>query len=371
MGSYVQWIYHGEQSLMRDDNEVIYSEDENEEHDNDDEIHTMLEEASGRSFVDFSEETTGNNVSDNMSDKEAKKFDKLLKEAKCELYPGCKKFSKLSFVVKLLHLKVYNQWSNKSFDMLLELLKEALPTGATLHKSYYDAKNMLQGLGLEYISIHACKNDCVLYWAKHKDRQECPYCGTSRWKIDNGREKKIPHKVLRYFPLKPRLQRLFMSKKTSVNMRWHKEKHLDEENVLKHPADSEAWKEFDKNHPWFSQEPRNIRLGLVTDGFNPFSNMSTSYSMWPIILVPYNLPPWKCFKDPFMIMSLLIPGPQAPGKDIDVYLHPLIDELKDLWNDGVETFDASTGKCFKMHAVVLWTINDFPAYGKFLNYLLF
>jgi len=29
MGSYVQWIYHGEQSLMRDDNEVIYSEDEN------------------------------------------------------------------------------------------------------------------------------------------------------------------------------------------------------------------------------------------------------------------------------------------------------------------------------------------------------
>jgi len=154
-------------------------------------------------------------------------------------------------------------------------------------------------------------------------------------------------------------------------MRWHKEKHLDEENVLKHPADSEAWKEFDKNHPWFSQEPRNIRLGLVTDGFNPFSNMSTSYSMWPIILVPYNLPPWKCFKDPFMIMSLLIPGPQAPGKDIDVYLHPFIDELKDLWSDGVETFDASTGKCFKMHAAVLWTINDFPAYGKFLNYLLF
>ncbi|KAH0675983.1 hypothetical protein KY285_023784 [Solanum tuberosum] len=83
MGSYVQWIYHEEQSLMRDDNEVIYSEDENEEHDNDDGIHTMLEDASGRSFADFSEETTGNNISDNMCDKEAKKFDKLLKEAEC------------------------------------------------------------------------------------------------------------------------------------------------------------------------------------------------------------------------------------------------------------------------------------------------
>jgi len=292
MGSYMQWIYHGEQSQMRYDNEVIYNEDENEEHDNDDEIQTMLEEVSGRSFANFSDETkTDNNVCGNMSEKEAKNFDKLLEEAERELYPGCKKFSKLSFLVKLLHLKVYNQWSNKSFDMLLELLKDAFPTGETLPKSYYDAKNMLQGLGLGYISIHACKNDCMLYWAEHKDRQECPHCATSRWKIDNGKDKKIPHKVLRYFPLKPRLQRLFMSSKTSVDMRWHKEKHLDEANVLRHPADSEAWKEFDKNHQWFAQEPRNIRLGLATDGFNPFGNMSTSYSMWPVILAPL-VPIW-------------------------------------------------------------------------------
>ncbi|WMV33200.1 hypothetical protein MTR67_026585 [Solanum verrucosum] len=323
MGSYMQWIYHGEQSQMRyhneviyneyenevHDNEVIYNEDENEEHDNDDEIQTMLEEVSGRSFANFSDETkTDNNVCGNMSEKEAKKFDKLLEEAECELYPGC--------------------------------------------------------LGLGYISIHVCKNDCMLYWAEHKDRQECPHCATSRWKIDNGKDKKIPHKVLRYFPFKPRLQRLFMSSKTSVDMRWHKEKHLDEASVLRHPADSKAWKEFDKNHQWFAQEPRNIRLGLATDGFNPFGNMSTSYSMLPVILAPYNLPPWKCLKDPFMIMSLLIPGPQAPGKDIDVYMYPLIDELKELWNDGVETFDASTGKCLKMHAAILWTINDFLAYEK-------
>lgn len=54
MGSYVQWIYHGEQSQMRDNNKSIFSEDENEVHDNHDGIHTMLEETSGRSFVEFS-----------------------------------------------------------------------------------------------------------------------------------------------------------------------------------------------------------------------------------------------------------------------------------------------------------------------------
>ncbi|KAH0696315.1 hypothetical protein KY289_013797 [Solanum tuberosum] len=353
---------------MRDNDEAIDNEDENEEWINEEnvshnEIHDMLEEIGAKSQAN-QETTSSNNGCDNLSESEAKKFEKLLKEAECELYPGCKKFSKLSFAVKLLHLKVYNQWSNKSFNMLLELLRDALPNGETLPKSHYDAKNMLQGLGLGYISIHACKYDCVLYWGEFKDRQECPQCGTSRWKIEKGKGKKIPHKVLRYFPLKPRLQRLFMSKKISTDMRWHKEAYLDETNVLRHPVDSEAWKEFDKNHTWFAQEPRNIRLGLATDGFNPFGNMSTNYSMTPVIIFPYNLPPWKCFTDPFMMMSLLIPGPQAPGKDIDVYLRPLVDELKELWSDGVETFDSSTGECFKMHAAVLWTINDFPAYAN-------
>jgi len=37
----------------------------------------------------------------------------------------------------------------------------------------------------------------------------------------------------------------------------------------------------------------------------------------------------------------MIPGPQSPGNDIDVYLQSLIQELKDLWEFGVETYDAS------------------------------
>ncbi|KAG5599745.1 hypothetical protein H5410_031115 [Solanum commersonii] len=44
MGSYLQWIYHGEQSQMSYNDEVIYNEDENEEHGSDEEIHTMLQE---------------------------------------------------------------------------------------------------------------------------------------------------------------------------------------------------------------------------------------------------------------------------------------------------------------------------------------
>ena len=91
--------------------------------------------------------------------------------------------------------------------------------------------------------------------------------------------------------------------------------------------------------------------------------MSTSHSTWPIMLVPYNLPPWMCLKQPFWIMSMLIPGPKSPENDIDMYLQPLIEELKQLWEHGVETYDASLEHNFRLHAAILWTINDFPAYA--------
>ncbi|XP_016173008.1 uncharacterized protein LOC107615464 [Arachis ipaensis] len=52
-----------------------------------------------------------------------------------------------------------------------------------------------------------------------------------------------------------------------------------------------------------------------------------------------------------------------PGNDIDVYLEPLINELKQLWV-GVETYDAVEKKTFKMYATLMWTISDFPGLGK-------
>ena len=65
----------------------------------------------------------------------------------------------------------------------------------------------------------------------------------------------------------------------------------------------------------------------------------------------------------YIFLSLVIPGPKSPGKCIDVYLKPLIDELKILWDNGINTFDAWKKQNFMMKAALLWTISDFPAYG--------
>ena len=53
----------------------------------------------------------------------------------------------------------------------------------------------------------------------------------------------------------------------------------------------------------------------------------------------YNLHQWICMKHKYIMLSMLIFGPKQPGNDIDVYLTPLIEDLKFLWENGVEVYD--------------------------------
>lgn len=39
---------------------------------------------------------------------------------------------------------------------------------------------------------------------------------------------------------------------------------------MRHPVSCEEWKNFDQQYLEFAKENRNVRLGLATDGFNPF-----------------------------------------------------------------------------------------------------
>ena len=151
-----------------------------------------------------------------------------------------------------------------------------------------------------------------------------------------------------------------MSSKTAKLMRWHAEERTND-GVFRHPADSLAWKDFDSQNIDISYDCRSVRLDLAFDAFNTFRTMNIVPSTWPVVLIPYNLPPWMCMKQPFLILFVLIDGLKGPSDKIDEYMQPLIEELKELWNDGVSTFDASTNQMFQMHAALLWTISDFPA----------
>ena len=148
----------------------------------------------------------------------------------------------------------------------------------------------------------------------------------------------------------------------SEHTRWHKDRRVVEKNVMRHPADGKAWQHFDEDHVPFAADPRNLRLGFATDGFNPFGHMSSTYSMWPVFLIPYNFPPWMCMDQSNFMMALLIPGKYSPGKDFHVFMQPLIHDLKKLWC-GVPTKDVLKNEVFNLRAALLWTIHDYPAYG--------
>ena len=291
------------------------------------------------------------------------KYKELLARSTQMLGPNCD-MTVLNFTSELSHIKVLCKIPDKGFNMILALLQKACPpkNGFNFPPSYYEIKKTYKDIGLGYESIHACINDCFLFWGSdhNKSLNNCPICNASRWKNLKKKGKKVANKVLRYFPLKPRLQRMFNTKHIAKWMTWHATGQSKENGKMNHPCDGEAWKNFDIMQPEFSCDPRNVRLGLAADGFNPFGNMSQNYSMWPVILTAYNTPPWMCMKETSLMLTMLIPGPKSAAKDIDVFLQPLIKELQELWI-GEPTFDAATGTHFNMKAAVLWTINDFPA----------
>jgi len=63
------------------------------------------------------------------------------------------------------------------------------------------------------------------------------------------------------------------------------------------------------------------------------------------------------------ILSFLIPGKEALGSDMNLYCEPLVNDLLDMIEHGVRTYDASRGEFFQLRAAILWTITDFPGLG--------
>ncbi|GJY83316.1 hypothetical protein Tco_0496692 [Tanacetum coccineum] len=256
-------------------------------------------------------------------------FEELYASTNEELYPGCDFVTRLDFMSKFTYYKVKCKLTDSIFNEMLEFSQNVFPTakGYKILPSYYAIKKTFKTIGLGYESIHACVNDCFLFWGDvNKDVHFCPVCNTSRWKDSNTPGKKVPKKVLRYFSIIPRLQRLYKSSHTTKEMTWHATGKCTEPGKMQHPVDGRAWKDFDIKYLDFAAEQRNVRLGLAADGFNPFGNLSQSYSMWPVILTTYNLPSWLCMKESSFMLTLLIPDPKFLGKDIDVYLRPLIED---------------------------------------------
>ena len=81
-----------------------------------------------------------------------------------------------------------------------------------------------------------------------------------------------------------------------------------QDGVLRMPADGSAVREIEEKYVDFKNEPRNVRLSLAADGVNPFGELRSTYSVWPIFVINNNIPPWMSIKREHIMLTMIIPG---------------------------------------------------------------
>jgi hypothetical protein len=255
---------------------------------------------------------------------EVQKFFHLLKASKEPLH-GHTDVTVLEFVTRLVSIKSKFAFLIICFKELVDLISEVLPTGHKMTKDMYQSKKLIEGLSMEYEKIDVCQDNCMLFWKEHDREHKCLKCGKSRYVelVNEEGEKvvaKVVHKQLRYMSLTLRVKCLFLLRKTAMHMRWHKDCTNRQDGLMVHPSDGDAWKALNNFDPDFASDARNVRIGLATDGFTPFNMTVVSYSCWPVIAIPYNIPPALCMKYEFIFLYLVIPRPKHPDVCLNMSL---------------------------------------------------
>jgi len=298
-------------------------------------VHEIHDEFTGEANVvlDFEELSSEDDEVDNTD-----LMEEILHEPAEPLFPGSSS-NRLQFSIILISLCTLFSVSHHCLDEILTFLKhDVLPANNSCPRNSYEMKTMLMKLGLSHESIHCCDCGKTLYWKENSELDRCPKCKKSRY---IPRSKTVLIRVLKYFSLIKRLRRMFRCPQLSKHLKWHSS-NRSQDGKMRSVVDSEQWRFIENNFPNFSREARNIRMGLALDGVNPHSHQSSKHSVWPVMMVLYNLPPYLLTKRFFISLSMIIPGPKSPTEDtIDVFLQPLVYKLKKL---------------------LIWTIHDYPAY---------
>ena len=123
----------------------------------------------------------------------------------------------------------------------------------------------------------------------------------------------------------------------------------------------------------FKDEVRSLRLNIAMDGVNSYSLQNTNYYVWPVVVINNNIPPWSFVKNEHLMLALIVLG-RKQVKNMDVYLQPLVDELKELW-EKIHVYDVSrpiaTDRSFMLYGICAYTIHDYPSLGFFSGKLHF
>nr|XP_033511698.1 uncharacterized protein LOC117276480 [Nicotiana tomentosiformis] len=108
---------------------------------------------------------------------ECQRFYDLLQAADAKLYPGSS-LSQLVVVFRMLNIKMENTLSQRGYNQMIQLLKEALREDNTILDNYYETKKLVRSLGLPVKKIDCCNSGCMLYWVKMRTSHLASFVAT-------------------------------------------------------------------------------------------------------------------------------------------------------------------------------------------------
>ena len=145
---------------------------------------------------------------------------------------------------------------------------------------------------------------------------------------NDTKQSRIPALVMWYLPVTDRLRCIFLNPKEATLMAWWDDERKVDDDRIAHPANCSQWQRIDEKHKEFSDDLRNVRFGLSTDGMNPFNERMSDHSTW------------LATQGKYLLLTILISGPKQPDIDIDMFLKPLMQEMERLWRHGEPMYDA-------------------------------
>ena len=253
------------------------------------------------------------------------------------------------------------------------MIPEAYP-GIESHKSEHTLRARAQSLaGIKPQQFDCCIKSCICYTGHYSLLAKCPRCNEPRFEGVDAHGRPKPRSQFFYIPLIPRLIAYLRNPTIAQTMQYRGQfQHVD--GIYRDIFDGTHYQGLRKNpitvhgepiNPPanYFEDPRDIALGLSTDGYGIFTRGKAS--AWPLIIFNYNLPPQIRFHSENILALGVIPGPNKPG-DIDSFLVPLADELFQLAS-GVEAYDVLTGSTFNLHAFLLLVFGDFPAVSMLMK----
>jgi hypothetical protein len=256
--------------------------------------------------------------------------------------------------------------SNSTYDIIRSRFEELQL------KSLYQLHSHMSKLShvVEH-SYDCCINSCCCFSSELSNLDTCPYCGQPRFRPNS----RIPFNTFHYLQIGPRLKALYLNKHFAELSNYRGTLDLNTQAVddVFHGShylgllQQQVQIDGQQYPHCFFSDPRDIALGIMTDGFQIFKRQRDgSATCWPIIAINFNLPPEERTKLSNIIPLAIIPGPKAP-KDFNSFLRPLVDDCKKLAL-GEWALDVASDETFKLRAYPISFHGDMIAMKHLTNF---